>query len=288
MLAVAASSLLTEAARAQNGPLTEAARTAQRLKLGVMFQVWGWPTPVITDLEQRFGILAKLGYSAVDLLSAAQVPLAREHGLEPGLMTAPGGTSQAVGAIRATPEQVEATLAGIETCADVGCPNLLIIPGELRGMSREEGTDNLIDFFSRLAPEAEARGVNVCMEPTNSRIESDNRTDTIFNHFDWGLEVLRAVNSRNIKLLYDFYHTQIMDGDVTRRFLENVDSICHIQVAGVPGRGPVDDAQELNYRYIAQQIAESGYEGYVSLEHYPQPEDDIEDLLERSYAVLNG
>jgi hydroxypyruvate isomerase len=289
MLAMAASPLLTAgAAQAQVGSAGEAGPGRGRLKLGVMFQVWGWPTPVITDLEQRFGILSRLGYAAVDLLPADQVPLAREHGLEPCLMTAAGGTSQAIGAIRATPEQLEATLAGIALCAEVRCPNLLILPGELRGMSREEGADNLIDFFSRLAPEAEARGVNVCMEPTNNRVASDDRTDTIFNHLDWGLSVVRAVSSPRVKLLFDFYHTQIMDGDVTRRFLENLDVICHIQVAGVPRRGVIDDSQELNYRFIAQQIAESGYTGYVSLEHYPQAGEDIEELLQRSYAVLNG
>jgi hydroxypyruvate isomerase len=289
MAAMAVAPLLSAGtARAQIGPSSDAGRTAGRLKLGVMFQVWGWPTAVITDLEQRFSILSRLGYAAVDLLSADQVPLAREHGLEPCLMTAPGGTSQAVGAIRATPEQFEATRAGIEMCADVRCPNLLILPGELRGMSREEGADKLIDFFSRLAPEAEARGINVCMEPTNNRVASDDRTDTIFNHLDWGLSVLRAVNSPNIKLLYDFYHTQIMDGDVTSRLLENLDSVCHIQVAGVPGRGVIDDSQELDYRYIARRIAESGYTGYVSLEHYPRAGEDLEELLERSYAILNG
>jgi hypothetical protein len=190
MMAMAASPLLSAGvARAQPGASAETTRGSQRLKLGVMFQVWGFPTPVITDLEQRFSILSRLGYAGVDLLSADQVPLAREHGLEPCLMTAPGGTSQASGAIRATPEQFDATLAGIGMCADVGCPNLLILPGELRGMSREEGRDNL-------------------------------------------------------------------------------DLVCHIQVAGVPTRGVIDDGQELNYRYIAEQIAESGYDGYVSLEHW--------------------
>jgi hydroxypyruvate isomerase len=289
MMALAAAPLLAAgAARAQTGPAGQAARKPARLKLGVMFQVWGFPTAVITDLEQRFSMLSRLGYAAVDLLTADQVPLARAHQLEPCLMTAPGGTSQAVGAIRATPEQFDATLAGIDMCAEVRCPNLLILPGELRGMSREEGADNLIAFFSRLAPEAEARGVNVCMEPTNNRVSSDDRTDTIFNHLDWGLGVLRAVNSPNVKLLYDFYHMQIMDGDVTNRLLENLDRVCHIQVAGVPGRGPVDNNQELDYRYIARRIAESGYTGYVSLEHYPRTGEDIEELLERSYAILNG
>jgi hydroxypyruvate isomerase len=289
MMAMAASPLLSAGvARAQTGASDATTREPERLKLGVMFQVWGFPTPVITDLEQRFSILSRLGYAGVDLLSADQVPLAREYGLEPCLMTAPGGTSQANGAIRATPEQLDATLAGIQMCADVGCPNLLILPGELRGMSREEGRDNLIDFFSRLAGDAEARGINVCMEPTNNRVPSDDRTDTIFNHLDWGLDVLRTVDSPNIKLLYDFYHTQIMDGDVTRRLLDNLDLVCHIQVAGVPNRGVIDDDQELNYRFIAQQIAESGYDGYVSLEHYPQPGDDLEELLVRSYAILNG
>ena len=98
----------------------------------------------------------------------------------------------------------------------------------------------------------------------------------------------RAVKSPNVKLLYDFYHTQIMDGDVTNRLLANLDLVCHIQVAGVPGRGPVDNDQELDYRYIARRIAESGYTGYVSLEHYPRTGDDIEALLKRSYDILNG
>jgi hydroxypyruvate isomerase len=78
-----------------------------------------------------------------------------------------------------------------------------------------------------------------------------------------------------------------MDGDVVRNMRENLDFICHIHVAGVPTREEIDDNQELNYRFIANAIAESGYTGFVAHEHRPGPGRDAVKSLEQVFAIMN-
>ncbi|MEK9649245.1 MAG: TIM barrel protein, partial [Gammaproteobacteria bacterium] len=136
-------------------------------------------------------------------------------------------------------------------------------------MSREEGKDNAIEILSRVAPYAEKAGVNVCMEITNSKVEADNRTDQVFDDIHWGFDVCRGTGSPNITVVYDFYHVQIANGDVVRTMLENLDHISHMHVAGVPSRREIDRTQELDYGWIAQQIADSGYDDFVAHEYRP-------------------
>ena len=123
-------------------------------------------------------------------------------------------------------------------------------------MSREEAADNAVAILSRVKGYAEQKGVTLCMEITNSKVAADQRTDQVFNHLDWGFNVCRKVNSPRVKVVYDIYHVQIMDGDVVRNLRDNLDLICHIHVAGVPTRQEIDDTQELNYRFIANAIAD--------------------------------
>ena len=93
----------------------------------------------------------------------------------------------------------------------------------------------------------------------------------MFDDINWGFKVCRAVNSPRIKVLYDVYHVQISNGDVVRTLKDNLDLVCHIHVAGVPTRAEIDDTQELNFHYIARQIADMGYQGYVAHEWRPTP-----------------
>jgi hydroxypyruvate isomerase len=109
------------------------------------------------------------------------------------------------------------------------------------------------------------------MEITNSKVEQDNRTDQVFDDIYWGFDVCKAVGSKNIKVVYDIYHVQISNGDVVRTLRDNLEHVCHIHVAGVPSRAEIDDTQELNYHYIAQQIADMGYQDFVSHEYRPSP-----------------
>jgi hydroxypyruvate isomerase len=268
MLALGASSVaLAQMAEAQENAF--AGLTQGRLKQSVMPQVWG---NLGLSFEERCRILAQLGFVAMDLPQPDQVPILREYGLTPAMMTGTGTTFQDGLIRRELHSQIyDATMAGIDMCAELGCPNLIALPGERRGMSREDGADAAAEILSRVAGYAEERGVVLCMEITNSKVATDNRTDQVFDRLAWGFDVCRRTGSPNVKIVYDIYHVQIMDGDVTRNFLDNLDLICHVHVAGVPTRAEIDDTQELNYRYIAHAIADSGYDGFVAHEHNPSP-----------------
>ena len=167
------------------------------------------------------------------------------------------------------------------------CSVLIAIPGERRGMSREEGADNAVAILSRVKGYAEQKNVNICMEITNSKIAADQRTDQVFDHLAWGLDVCKRVNSPRVKILYDIYHAQIMDGDITRTLRENIDHICHIHVAGVPTRLEIDDKQELNFRSIASTIADLDYTGFVAHEWRPACGRSSEEPRERCFEIMN-
>ena len=255
-----ASPLASAADREPQPPLREG-----RLKQSVMATVWNGTsfTP-----RERYEILSMLGFSGVDLPPANDLPLLQEFNLTPTLLTGTGTNFQDGLIRREIHDQIEAaTREGIDRCVAAGCPNLIAMPGERRGMSREEGAEHAIAILSRVAPYAEEKGINVCMEITNSRIAADNRTDQVFDDIYWGFDVCRGTGSNRIKVVYDFYHVQIANGDVVRTLRDNLDLACHIHVAGVPSRREIDGTQELNYRYIAQQIADMGYEGFVAHEY---------------------
>jgi len=256
-----------------------------RIKQSVMASVWTGST---ASFEERCKILARIGFKGVDLPTEQQVPILTQNGLAPGMMTGTG-TSFQNGLIRKEiHNQIEdATHAGIDMCVRSGCSVLIAIPGERRGMSREEGADNAVAILNRVKGYAEQKGINVCMEITNSKVAADQRTDQVFDHVAWGLDVCKRVNSPRVKILYDIYHAQIADGDVTRTLRDNIDRICHIHVAGVPSRQEIDDKQELNFRFIANAIADLGYAGFVAHEWRPAMGNDPVKSLERCFEIMN-
>lgn len=256
-----------------------------RIKQSVMGSVWQGTN---LSIEERCQTLARIGFKGMDLPQAQQMPILQKYGLSPAMMTGTG-TSFQDGLIRKELHDKieEATHAGIDTCASVGCKVLIAIPGERRGMTREEGADNAVAILNRVKGYAEQKGVTVCMEITNSKVAADNRTDQCFDHMAWGLDVCQRVNSPNVKIVYDIYHAQIADGDVTRTLRDNIDHICHIHVAGVPSRQEIDENQELNYRFIAKAIVDTGYTGFVAHEWRPAPGNDPIQSLQRCFEILN-
>jgi hydroxypyruvate isomerase len=288
---LAAAPLPAAAQRGQRGqaaaPQAAQAPTVARTKIqqSVMSSVWGNSQ---MSFEDRCKTLAKIGFKAVDLPNAQQAPILKANGLAPAIMTGTGSSFQ-VGLIRKEEhDRFEAeTRKGIDMCVSVGCPNLIGLPGERRGMSWEEGADNVVAYFNRVKGYAEEKGVTLCMEITNSKVAADQRTDQIFNHVAWGFDICKRVNSPRVKIVYDIYHVQIADGDVTRIMRENIDKICHIHVAGVPTRGEIDDTQELNYRFIANAIADLGFTGYVAHEYRPSPGRDVVQSLEKCFEIMN-
>jgi hydroxypyruvate isomerase len=261
---LAASPLLaSQAARALEPGIRQG-----KIKQSVMPSVWG---DLKLDIEERCEVLAALGFAGMDLPQPDQMPILKKYGLAPAMMVGTGTTFQNGLIRRELHNKIEEeTRKGIDICAEVGCRNLIALPGERRGMSREQGADNAVAILKRIAPYAEQKGVYVSMEITNSKVPKDNRTDQVFDDIHWGFDVCRRTGSPNIKIVYDMYHVQIMNGDVIRTMRDNLGLICHVHVAGVPTRNEIDH-NELDYRYIARQIVDMGYDGFVAHEWRPSP-----------------
>jgi hydroxypyruvate isomerase len=257
----------------------------QKIKQSVMNSVW---RGVDNSFEDKCKILQRIGFKGIDIPSAQQVPIMKQYGLTPTMMTGTGTTMQN-GFMRKElhDAQEAACRAGIDACVAAGCANLIGFAGEKRGMSPAEAADNTVAIFSRLKDYAEQKNVNLCLEITNSKVVADARTDMAFDHMAWGLDVCKRTKSPRFKIVYDMYHVQIMDGDLTRIMLDNLDYICHMHVAGVPTRGVIDDTQEVNWRFIANAIATSGYTGYVAHEWTPGPGQDPIKSLEQCFAILD-
>ena len=150
------------------------------------------------------------------------------------------------------------------------------------------GADNAVAFLNRIKSRAEDKGVTICMEVMNSRLEDPGlgRKDQICDHMAWGVEVISRVNSPRVKILYDIYHAQIMDGDICRTIQQNFQWIAHFHTGGVPGRHELDDTQELNYRFIATTIADLGYTGYIAHEFRPTPGRDPIQSLKQAIDII--
>lgn len=163
--------------------------------------------------------------------------------------------------------------ASIRVAAELGIPGVIAFPGGRRpGQSDAEGMVATARALRRIAPLAERTGVNVNVEVLNSRVDHfDYQGDRV----EWCLALCEMVGSPRVKILFDVYHVQVMQGDVIANLKKAMPQIGHIHVAGVPGRGGLDDRQELNYGAIGRAIAESGYEGYVGHEFFPQGGDPL-------------
>ena len=113
------------------------------------------------------------------------------------------------------------------------------------------------------------------------------RPDQVFDHLDWGVNVMKRVNSPKMKVLFDIYHVQIADGNVVARLKDAYPYISHFHTAGVPGRNEIDETQELNYRFIAQTLVELGFTGPVSHEYRPSPGKDPIKSLEKCVEIMD-
>ena len=120
--------------------------------------------------------------------------------------------------------------------------------------------------LNRVKKAAEDANVMICLELLNSKV---NHKDYQCDHTAWGVEVMKRVDSPRVKLLYDIYHMQIMEGDIIRTIRDNIQYIAHFHTGGVPGRHELDDTQELNWRAVATAIADLNFQGFVAHEFIP-------------------
>ena len=145
-------------------------------------------------------------------------------------------------------------------------------------MPDAEGADHCVEFLNKVKAHAEDKGVTICLELLNSKV---NHPDYMCDHTAWGVGVMKRVNSPRVKLLYDIYHMQIMEGDIARTIRDNIAYIAHFHTGGNPGRHEIDGTQELDYRFVAKTIADLGFQGQIAHEYSPAPgRDAIQSLKE--------
>jgi hydroxypyruvate isomerase len=161
-------------------------------------------------------------------------------------------------------------------------PNVIAMFGNRAGKSDPAGIAASIEGLSKIKALAEEKGVTVCVELLNSKVD---HKDYQGDHTAFGVEVMTGVGSPRVKLLYDIYHMQIMEGDVIRTIRDNIAYLGHFHTGGVPGRHELDEKQELNWRAIANAIADTTFTGFVAHEFVPTGADPLTSL-KAAYGVF--
>lgn len=210
-----------------------------------------------------------LGLSAVDLLQPDEWPVVRDAGLVCSMgypsrrkdFIGTGFNDRAHHALLL--RELEQT---IPEAARAGVPNVITMFGNREGRSDADAHAACVEGLRRIAPLAEEQGVTVCVELLNSKVD---HPDYQGDHTAFGSAVIREVDSPRVKLLYDIYHMQVMEGDVIRTIRQHIGDIGHFHTGGVPGRHEIDDGQELYYPAIVRAIADLGFTGFLAHEFVP-------------------
>jgi len=207
-----------------------------------------------------------LGLKAIDLLGPGDFATLKKYGLACSMINTHG-----LGKGLNRKEQHQECLAqireAIDAAAEYEYPNVITFPGNREGMSDDIGIENTVIALKQIAAHAEQKKVNICLEYLNSKV---NHKDYMFDNIKWGVEVCKKVGSERVKILYDIYHAQIMEGDIIRTIQTHKDYMGHYHTGGNPGRNEIDDTQELYYPAIMRAIVETGYKGYVAHEFIPK------------------
>jgi len=225
------------------------------------------------DLDQVCDLARRCGVQSVELLDPEDIVRVRDRGLECAIANGPMSISKGLNRL----EHHEAILKRAEELfpriAKAGCSQVIVFAGDREGMDDKTGLWNCAVGIRRLIPIAEANGLRMAMELLNSKVD---HKDHMGDRFAWGLELCETVTHVAFGLLFDIYHMQIMDGDITRSLTQNWQWIRHVHTAGVPGRGPLDEVQELNYRPIIRALHAAGYRGYVGHEFIARADAEAE------------
>ena len=222
-----------------------------------------WCYPHI-PLDRLAEYAAKIGLRGVDLLQPDEYEVPRRYGLVCAMGYAGGGEiGKALNHVENHAGIEQAFRANIPRAEKASVPNVITFSGNRAGMSDEEGSRNTIAGLNRVKKIAEDHGVTICLELLNSKRDHH---DYMCDHTAWGVRVVQEVNSPNVKLLYDIYHMQIMEGDLIDTIRRNMQWIGHFHTGGVPGRHELDGTQEIQWDGVMGAIADAGFHGYVAHE----------------------
>src|SRR2546425_8480100 len=262
MASISRRQMLTAALAATAWPRSLRAADDRVVKNGRLKQsVSRWPYRQI-PLPEFCRACADMGLTAIDLLEEPDWPIVRQYGLICSMGYAGGGSIPDGLNVKANHDAIvrhfEET---IPRAAAHRVPNVITFFGNRRGMSDADAIARCVEGLNRVKKIGEDHGVTICVELLNSKV---NHPDYQGDRTPFGVEVVKAVGSPRVKLLYDIYHMQIMEGDVIRTVQQTHDWIAHYHTGGVPGRHELDDTQELNWRAVCSAIPATGFNGYVA------------------------
>jgi hydroxypyruvate isomerase len=225
-----------------------------------------WPFNKI-PLPEFCRAVADMGLAAIDLLEEPDWAVVRQFGLVCSMGYAGGGSIADGLNVKANHDAMVRNFERlIPRAVAERVPNVITFFGNRRGMSDQEAIANSVDGLNRVRKIAEDHGVTICVELLNSKVD---HKDYQGDRTAYGVEIVRAVASPRVKLLYDIYHMQIMEGDLIRTIRNTREFIAHFHTGGVPGRNELDEKQEVNWRAVCQAIVDMGFPGYLAHEFRP-------------------
>lgn len=226
------------------------------------------------SLEKTCQIAKSLGLKSVELVGPPDFPTLKKHGLVCAI--APNGTPdppfvKGFNNPKYHDMIIAKTKETIDACAEYKFPNVIAFTGFREDIPDDVGAKNCVAGLKKIIGHAEKKNVNLCLEILNSRVGVEMKGHPGYqgDHTDYCIDIIKKVASPRMKILFDIYHVQIMDGDVISRIRQHKDYIGHYHTAGNPGRNELDDNQEINYRPIMEEIVKTGYKGYVGHEFIP-------------------
>jgi hydroxypyruvate isomerase len=222
------------------------------------------------NIDEMCAVAKQLGCVSIELANPKDWPTLKKHGLVCAIASSHGFEKG-----MNNPEHHEMCFEklrnSIDACAEFGFPNVITFTGFRENIPDDEGLKNCVAGYKKIIGYAEKKKVNLCLEMLNSRVAVDMKGHPGYqgDHTDYCIDLIKQVGSPRMKLLFDIYHVQIMDGDVIARIRQYADYIAHVHTAGNPGRRELDDEQEINYPPIMRALLEVGYKGYVGQEFIP-------------------
>ena len=208
-----------------------------------------------------------MGLTAIDLLEEAEWQVVADHGLVCSMAYAGGGSIRDGLNYKKNHDAIVKNFEEkIPKAAKMKIPNVITFFGNRMGLGDAEAAANCVEGLNRVKKIGEDNGVTICVELLNSKVD---HKDYQGDHTAFGLDIVKAVESPRVKLLYDAYHMQIMEGDLIRTIRGAKDYIAHVHTGGVPGRHEIDGTQEVNWRAVAQALVDAGFQGFMAHEFVP-------------------
>lgn len=219
------------------------------------------------SLEELCETVRDLGLKSIDLTGPEEWPVLKKYGLTCAMPHGAGlGIERGFNNPKFHDQLVKSYTEIIPLVAEAGMKQIICFSGNRNGLDDAEGIRHCAEGLRKVMPVAEKYDIIMCMELLNSKVD---HADYQADRTAWGVEVCKAVGSEKMKLLYDIYHMQIMEGDVIATIRKFHPYISHYHTGGVPGRNEIDETQELNYPAIMRAIVETGYKGFVAQEFIP-------------------